>query len=634
MHEHHHHDSCGCGHSHEKDEKSQRLSLIRIILSAALLFVIMALPIDGFPKTLLFLIPYLIAGYDILLEAAEGIFKGKIFDENFLMAVATIGAFLIGETSEGVFVLIFYQTGELFQSYALGKSKKSIDALMDIRPDVAYIQKGGNLSAVKCEEVQIGTEIVVSPGGRIPIDGVITEGESSLDLSALTGESLPKEVGEGTEVFSGSINLSSVLKIKTTKAFSDSTAAKIIELIESAGEKKSKSEKFITRFSKVYTPIVCISALILAVLPPLLGYFISGESDFKVWLLRALSFLVISCPCALVMSIPMSFFGGIGAGSKNGILIKSSDVLERLVKTKAFVFDKTGTLTKGQFAATDIEAFGIEKEELLKYSAHAEAHSTHPLATGIRNSYKDKINLSEISEVKEKAGHGVTATVFGKNVAVGSKKLMESLSVTINNGSSDVGSIYVAVNGELKGLITLSDTLKETTKRALNDLKALNTKTVMLTGDSKAIAEKIAKEAGIDEVYSELLPSDKLSILEGIIEKKEENSFVSFVGDGINDAPALTRSDIGIAMGSLGSDAAIEGADVVLMDDDLMKIPLAVKISKKTMKIVKENIVFSIGVKAFCLLLTAFGLASMWLAIFADVGVMVIAVLNAMRALK
>ncbi len=620
--------SCSCGHSHDKDEKSQKITLIRIVVSAILLLIISFLPVDETLKRLLFLIPYFVAGYDILKEAAEGIFNGYIFDENFLMAVATVGAFILGETAEGVFVLIFYQTGELFQSYAVGKSKKNIEKLMDIRPDTAFVEKGGKLVEVRCEDVEIGTEIFVSPGERIPLDGRVLSGNGEIDLSALTGESVPESVSEGESVFSGTVNLTGVLKIKTEKSFSQSTAAKIIELISSANEKKAKSEKFITGFSKVYTPVVCALALILAVIPPLaLG------GDFKTWVVRALSFLVISCPCALVMSIPMSFFGGIGAGSKNGILIKGSDSLQRMSSVKTVVFDKTGTLTKGSFEVTEIKSTTTEKSELLKYAAYSEAYSSHPLATAIKKSYGEEIDLNKITEAKEIPGFGTAVKAFGKSIAAGNIKLMETFGISFPDESKDASAVYVCIDGKYEGVIYLEDTLKKTTVEAVKQLQHAGIKTVMLTGDNKKIAEKIAEKADIDEVYGELLPKDKLKILDKIIETKKAKTFVAFAGDGINDAPSLARSDVGIAMGSLGSDAAIEGADIVLMDDDLKKIGLSMKISRKTMAIVKQNIVFSIGVKLICLILTALGITNMPVAIFADVGVMVLAVLNSMRTL-
>lgn len=634
----HHHEaplpSCGCGHDHCHKERNEKITVARIAVSSALLIAFMLFVSESSFSFLFFLIPYFIIGYDILKKALEGIIKGRIFDENFLMAVATVGAFVLGEYAEGVFVLIFYQTGELFQRLALGKSKKSIENLMEINPDTAFIEKDGRLVEVPCEKVTAGTVITVSPGERIPVDGIITEGESELNLSSLTGESIPVFADKGYEVLSGSINLTGVLKIKTTKLYSQSAASKIIGLMENASEKKAKSEKFITRFSKIYTPFVCISALLVAVLPSVASLMINGESNFAVWLMRGLTFLVISCPCALVMSVPLSFFGGIGTASRKGILIKSSEHLEKLSKIKTVVFDKTGTLTKGAFEVTRIIPYGTDKDTLLKYAAYCEAHSNHPLAEAVRNAYGKEIILNEISDYKETAGVGVSAVAFSKKLSAGGFRLLLKLGLEAPERSKSETVIYVCEENRLIGEIHLEDTIKENAKETLSHLKKAGIKTCILTGDNKETVEKIALESGADKAYSDLMPEDKLNILEKIIEQKENGSFVAFLGDGINDAPCLARADIGIAMGALGSDAAIESADIVLTDDNLGKLPAALSVSEKTVRIVKENIVFSLSVKALCLILSLFGIANMWLSIFADVGVMMLAVLNALRTMK
>ena len=626
--------SCSCGHDHCHEERNEKMTILRIVISAVLLFALMILKIESSFSFLLFLIPYFIIGYDILKEAFEGIIKGRVFDENFLMAVATVGAFILGEYAEGVFVLIFYQTGELFQRLALGKSKKSIEKLMEINPDIAFVEKDGRLFEIPSEQVQVGTVITVSPGERIPIDGIITEGESSIDLSSLTGESLPVFAGKGYEVLSGSINLSGVLKIKTTKAYSQSTASKIIELMEKSGEKKAKSEKFITRFSRAYTPFVCISALLVAFIPPLCSLILNTNADFSLWLMRGLTFLVISCPCALVMSVPLSFFGGIGTLSRKGVLVKSSEALEKLKSVNTVVFDKTGTLTEGSFKVTDIVAYETDKATLLKYAAYCEAHSDHPLAVAVKKAYGKEIDLTEITEYKETAGIGVSATVFSKKLSAGSFRLSGKNEAEPSDESKAETVIYVCENDKCIGKIYLSDTLKKNAASTLSYLKKKGIKTYILTGDRKETAKKIAEQVGADEVYANLLPEDKLKILEDIMDKKEKGSFTAFLGDGINDAPCLARCDVGIAMGALGSDAAIESADLVLTDDNLEKLPLTFSVSEKTVKIVKENIVFSLSVKALCLILSLFGIANMWLSIFADVGVMMLAVLNALRTMK
>lgn len=620
--------------------KKQKKMLVRIIVAALLVVLLTLIPesIIGEKSIVqlgLFLIPYLIIGYDILKKAFKGIRNKQVFDENFLMAVATIGAIILGDYKEGVAVMLFYQVGELFQSYAIGKSRKNISELMDIRPDYANIVSDGETKTVSPYEVPVGSVIVVKPGEKVPLDGIVIEGSASIDTSALTGESVPREVKYGDEIISGCINNSGLLKIETTKEFSESTVSKILDLVENASSKKSKSENFITKFARVYTPFVCYSALFLAVVPPIIGGIATGEFEFSKWIYRALTFLVISCPCALVISIPLTFFAGIGGASKAGILIKGSNYLEALSNAKIIAMDKTGTLTKGVFEVTKVNPVNISEEKLLYYAASAECYSTHPISISLVNAYAKEINKEEVTDVTEIAGHGVSAKVGNDTVSVGNDKLMKLKNVKYIN-EPFVGTVcHVVVNDEYAGYIVISDKLKDTSKSAILKMaKAGIKKTVMLTGDNKFAADSIAALLSIDEVHSELLPQDKVSIVEKLLSEKRQNEKLVFVGDGINDAPVLTRADIGIAMGALGSDAAIEAADVVLMDDNPEKIPLAVGISKKCIKIVYENIYFAIGVKAICLLLGAFGIANMWTAIFADVGVMIIAVLNAIRALR
>ena len=620
--------------------KKQKKMLVRIIVAALLVVLLTLIPesIIGEKSIVqlgLFLIPYLIIGYDILKKAFKGIRNKQVFDENFLMAVATIGAIILGDYKEGVAVMLFYQVGELFQSYAIGKSRKNISELMDIRPDYANIVSDGETKTVSPYEVPVGSVIVVKPGEKVPLDGIVIEGSASIDTSALTGESVPREVKYGDEIISGCINNSGLLKIETTKEFSESTVSKILDLVENASSKKSKSENFITKFARVYTPFVCYSALFLAVVPPIIGGIATGEFEFSKWIYRALTFLVISCPCALVISIPLTFFAGIGGASKAGILIKGSNYLEALSNAKIIAMDKTGTLTKGVFEVTKVNPVNISEEKLLYYAASAECYSTHPISISLVNEYAKEINKEEVTDVTEIAGHGVSAKVGNDTVSVGNDKLMKLKNVKYIN-EPFVGTVcHVVVNDEYAGYIVISDKLKDTSKAAILKMaKAGIKKTVMLTGDNKFAADLIAAELSIDEVHSELLPQDKVNIVEKLLSEKGQKDKLVFVGDGINDAPVLTRADIGIAMGALGSDAAIEAADVVLMDDNPEKIPLAVGISKKCIKIVYENIYFAIGVKAICLLLGAFGIANMWTAIFADVGVMIIAVLNAIRALR
>lgn len=620
--------------------KKQKKMLVRIIVAALLVVLLTLIPesIIGEKSIVqlgLFLIPYLIIGYDILKKAFKGIRNKQVFDENFLMAVATIGAIILGDYKEGVAVMLFYQVGELFQSYAIGKSRKNISELMDIRPDYANIVSDGETKTVSPYEVPVGSVIVVKPGEKVPLDGIVIEGSASIDTSALTGESVPREVKYGDEIISGCINNSGLLKIETTKEFSESTVSKILDLVENASSKKSKSENFITKFARVYTPFVCYSALFLAVVPPIIGGIATGEFEFSKWIYRALTFLVISCPCALVISIPLTFFAGIGGASKAGILIKGSNYLEALSNAKIIAMDKTGTLTKGVFEVTKVNPVNISEEKLLYYAASAECYSTHPISISLVNAYAKEINKEEVTDVTEIAGHGVSAKVGNDTVSVGNDKLMKLKNVKYIS-EPFVGTVcHVVVNDEYAGYIVISDKLKDTSKSAILKMaKAGIKKTVMLTGDNKFAADSIAALLSIDEVHSELLPQDKVNIVEKLLSEKGQKDKLVFVGDGINDAPVLTRADIGIAMGALGSDAAIEAADVVLMDDNPEKIPLAVGISKKCIKIVYENIYFAIGVKAICLLLGAFGIANMWTAIFADVGVMIIAVLNAIRALR
>lgn len=615
--------------------KKQKKNLIRIIISIALLILLAFLPVDGYLAFVLYMIPYLIIGYDILKKAGIGILNRQVFDENFLMAVATVGAILLGDYKEGVAVMLFYQIGELFQSYAVGKSRRNISELMDIRPDYANIEKNGNIEKVDPDEVEIGSIIVVQPGEKIPIDGVITEGNTTLNTSALTGESLPRTVGVGEPVISGCINLSGVLHIQTTKEFGDSTVSKILDMVENASSKKSKSENFISRFAKIYTPAVCYGAVALAVLPPIVRMLFLGLSpSWGDWIYRALTFLVISCPCALVISIPLSFFAGIGGASKEGVLVKGSNYLETLAQTKTIVFDKTGTLTEGVFEVVGIHHNSLENEKILEYAALAESFSSHPISKSIIRAHAKEIDQRRVSDVQEIGGKGIVAKIDGKSVAVGNSKLMEYLSVSYIDCHRAGTIVHVAVDNKYEGHILISDRIKANSKKAIEQLKQSGiNKTVMLTGDSKRVAEQVAAELNVDESFSELLPSDKVSKVESLLAKKVEKEKLAFVGDGINDAPVLSRADIGIAMGAMGSDAAIEAADVVLMDDDPLKIVKAIKISRKCIRIVYENIYFAIGIKVLCLILGAFGIANMWVAIFADVGVMVIAVLNAIRAL-
>lgn len=617
----------------------QKKVLYRIIISAVLLAAIWIVSefadMPWWLEGILYLIPYLVIGYDILRKAVKGILKGQVFDENFLMAIATIGAIGLKEFREGVAVMLFYQVGELFQSCAVGKSRKNIAALMDIRPDYANVMVDGNLEKVDPDDVEIGTEIIVNPGEKVPIDGVVTDGSSTLNTSALTGESVPREIACGDEIISGCINLTGVIKVRTTKEFGESTVSKILDMVENSSMKKSRSENFITRFAKYYTPIVCYSALALAILPPLVSLIIGVSPEWQKWVIRALTFLVISCPCALVISIPLSFFGGIGCASTNGILVKGSNYLEALASTGYVVFDKTGTLTKGVFEVNGVFAEnGFDSHELLEYAAYAENASSHPISLSLKNAYGNKIDANKVSGIEEIAGHGVSAVVDGHKVYAGNLKLMNKIGVQVVNEHNDGTIVYVAVDDKYAGCIVISDVIKPTTKQAIEGLKNQNIKTVMLTGDSKAAADRVAAEIGIDIVKSELLPADKVAEVEKLIENKNPKEKVAFAGDGINDAPVLSRADIGIAMGALGSDAAIEAADVVLMDDDPAKISLAMRIAIKTLRIVKENIVFALAIKLVCLVLGALGIANMWIAIFADVGVMVIAVVNATRALR
>ena len=620
--------------------KKQKKNLIRIIISSVLMIILMFIPVDGLVRFGLFLIPYLIIGYDILIKAGKGVINLQPFDECFLMALATIGAMVIAVTTDGdyieaIAVMLFYQIGEWFQSYAVGKSRKNITELMDIRPDYANIESDGNLEQVDPDEVETGTVIVVQPGEKIPIDGIITEGRSSLDTVALTGESIPREVEEGDEVISGCINLNGLLKIKTTKEFEDSTVSKILELVENATSRKSKSEDFITRFARVYTPVVVFSAMALAILPPLFFMLVmSSDPQWHDWIYRALTFLVISCPCALVISVPLSFFAGIGGASREGVLIKGSNYLEALSKTCTVVFDKTGTLTKGVFEVTEINPKGVDKSELLQLAAAAEQYSSHPIAVSLKNAAEKEIN-KKAGDIEEIAGYGIRAKVGEDIICVGNTKLMESIGAKYTSVHTVGTVVYVSKNGEYIGNIIISDVLKENSVNVVKELKRSGIKkTVMLTGDTKTVAESVAEKLKIDQVYSELLPSDKVNKVEELLTNSGKNEELAFVGDGINDAPVLSRADIGIAMGAMGSDAAIEAADIVLMDDDPMKISKAINISKKCLRIVNENIWFSIGIKVACLVLGALGLANMWIAIFADVGVMVLAVLNAVRCLR
>lgn len=624
--------------------KKQKKVLIRIIIASVLIILLKLVfhfvNVNKYVELIAFLVPYFVIGYDILKKAVYGIFNRQVFDENFLMAIATVGAIALGEYVEGTAVMLFYQIGELFQSYAVGKSRKNITALMDIRPDYANIEVDGKLEQVDPDDVEVGSVIVVKPGEKIPIDGIVVEGSSTLNTSALTGESVPRSAKEGEEVISGCVNLTGLLKIKTDKEFGDSTVSKILDLVENSSMKKSRSENFITRFAKVYTPAVCIGALALAVIPPVVNLVMGNSSEWSKWLIRALTTLVISCPCALVISIPLSFFGGIGGASSRGILIKGSNYLEILSKAKYIVCDKTGTLTKGVFEVTDVvTANSYQKEELLKLAAYAESYSMHPISKSIRNAYKKDIDTNVISDIEEISGHGVCADIKGRKILAGNKKLMEQYGIDTTPTQAFIDKktgtlVYVSVDGVYAGCIIISDIIKPTSAKAVKDLKKAGVKkVVMLTGDSKKVADAVGKQIGVDVVKSELLPADKVFEVEKLLDEKEKNEVLAFVGDGINDAPVLSRADIGIAMGALGSDAAIEAADIVLMDDDPSKIATAMNISAKTLKIVHQNIVFALMVKFICLFLGAIGIANMWIAIFADVGVMVLAVLNATRCL-
>lgn len=615
--------------------KKQKKVLMRILIAAVLMIGFALLPVEGTLRFFLFLIPYLVIGYDILRKAVKGIRNRQVFDENFLMAVATAGAILLGEYTEGVAVMLFYQIGELFQSYAVGKSRKNISELMDIRPDYANIERDGKLERVDPDEIKPGAVILVQPGEKVPIDGVIVEGTASLDTSALTGESLPREVAAGDEIISGCINMTGVLKIRTTKEFGESTVSKILDLVENASSKKSHSENFISRFAHYYTPVVCYAALALAVLPPVVQMlFLDMPAGWGTWVYRALTFLVTSCPCALVISIPLTFFAGIGGAGNAGVLVKGSNYLEALSQTRYVVFDKTGTLTKGVFEVQGIHHNEIEKGKLLEYAALAECFSNHPISRSLKQAYGLPIDQARVSEVKEISGNGVTATVDHVRVAVGNAKLMKKLGISCQECRHIGTVVHVAVEDVYAGHILISDVVKPHAKEAIQELQRMGIrKTAMLTGDAKAVAEQTAAELGVDLVYSELLPGDKVERVEELLEKKGAKEKLAFTGDGINDAPVLSRADLGIAMGAFGSDAAISAADVVLMDDDPMKIVKAMKIARKCMRIVYENIGFAIGVKVVCLILTAVGIANMWLAIFADVGVMVLAVMNAVRAL-
>lgn len=606
--------------------------LWRIIIGAAVLATAVLLSLNNeWLQIALFIISYIIVGGDVVKRAVKNIFKGQVFDENFLMSIATIGAFFIGEYPEGVAVMLFYQVGELFQSYAVGKSRKSIASLMDIRPDYANVKKGDELVKVDPDEVQIGDIIVIKAGEKIPLDGKVIEGSSMIDTSALTGESVPREVEVGSDILSGCININGIITAEVTKEFGESTVSKILDLVENASSKKSNSEQFITKFARYYTPVVVIIAVFLAIIPPLV---IDGAT-FSDWIYRALAFLVVSCPCALVISIPLSFFGGIGGASKKGVLVKGSNYLEALAETEIVVFDKTGTLTKGVFNVQEIHPEGVSKEELLELTAHAESYSNHPISLSLKRAYSKEIDNGRISDVEEISGHGVIATVDGKKVMAGNIKLMKMMDIPYFKGELIGTIVHVAVNNKYIGYIVIADEVKEDSAQAIKELKAANIKqTVMLTGDNKSIGSKVAKELGLDKVYAELLPADKVKKLEELFSQKSKKGKLAFVGDGINDAPVLARADIGIAMGGLGSDAAIEAADVVIMTDEPSKIATAMKISKKTLKIAHQNIVFAIGIKIIVLILSAFGIATMWAAIFADVGVTIIAVLNAFRALN
>ena len=616
--------------------RKQKKVLWRILASAAMLILLHFVPVQGALRFALYMIPYVVIGYDILIKAVKGVRNRQPFDENFLMAVATVGAIALGDYAEGVAVMLFYQIGELFQSYAVGRSRQSISALMDIRPDYANIEgEDGEMTRVDPDEVAVGSVIVVRPGEKVPIDGVIEEGHATLNTSALTGESLPREVQAGDEVISGCVNMSGVLRIRTTREFGESTVSKILELVENASSRKSAPENFITKFARVYTPAVCYGAVALAVLPPIVRLVLGMEAQLGEWVLRALTFLVISCPCALVVSIPLSFFAGIGGASRDGVLVKGSNFLEALSKTRTVVFDKTGTMTRGVFAVSGVYPEGMTAAQLIELAALAESYSQHPISQSLKNAYGQAIDAARVCDVEEISGHGVVARVDGRTVAAGNERLMARVGVTAKPCAGVGTVVHVAVDGAYAGCILIADQVKPGAKDAIAALHRVGvTRTVMLTGDRDAVAQQVAAELGIDEVHSELLPADKVSRVEAILAGREKGETVAFVGDGINDAPVLSRADVGIAMGALGSDAAIEAADVVLMDDDPRKIAAAIAIAKKCLRIVYQNIVFAIGVKAVCLLLGALGIAGMWAAIFADVGVMVIAVLNAIRAMR
>ena len=615
--------------------KKQKKVFIRIIIAFALIIILKWIPVEGYVRFALYMVPYLVIGYDILRKAGKGILNRQVFDENFLMAVATVGAIALGDYTEGVSVMLFYQIGELFQSYAVGKSRRNISELMDIRPDYANIEKDGQLEQVDPDEVEVGTTIVVQSGEKVPIDGVILEGSSTLNTSALTGESLPREVKAGDEIISGCINMTGVLKICTTKEFGESTVSKILELVENSSSRKSRSENFISKFAKYYTPAVCYGALALAVLPPLVRMIALGLApEWGDWIYRALTFLVISCPCALVISIPLSFFAGIGGASNQGILVKGSNYLETLASTKCVVFDKTGTMTQGVFEVSGVHHNEMDAEKLLEYAALAECSSSHPISKSLQKAYGKSIDRNRVTDIEEIGGNGVTAKVDGILVAAGNVKLMKKLGISYMDCHSVGTIVHMAVDGKYAGHILISDLIKPHAAQAIAEFKRAGVKkTVMLTGDAKNVAEQVAEELGIQEVHSELLPADKVAKVEELLKQKTEKEKLAFVGDGINDAPVLSRADIGIAMGALGSDAAIEAADIVLMDDDPLKIAKAIKIARKCIRIVYQNIYFALGIKGICLLLGAIGVANMWMAIFADVGVMVIAVLNAIRAL-
>ena len=615
--------------------KKQKKLLTRILVSLPMVAVLHFVPVHGLLQLALYLVPYLIVGHDILKKAVKGIGNHQVFDENFLMAVATVGAMALGEYAEGCAVMLFYQIGELFQSYAVGKSRQNISDLMDIRPDYANIEKDGQLEQVDPDEVPVGSIITVQPGERVPIDGIVTEGESTLNTSALTGESLPREVSAGQEVISGCVNMTGLLRIRTTKEFGESTVARILDLVENSSMKKAKAENFITKFARYYTPAVCYGALALAVIPPVFRLLTGSPAAWSSWIFRALTFLVISCPCALVISIPLSFFGGIGGASRMGILVKGSNYLEALAKTKTIVFDKTGTLTQGVFEVSSLHPVGCSEAQLLETAALAECYSSHPISQSLRKAYGKPVDQSRVSEVNEVGGHGLTALVDGRRVAAGNARLMDKLGIACDAPAAPGTVVHIAIDGRYAGYVLISDQLKPHAKAALQALKANGIKkTVMLTGDSALVAQSVAAQLGLDEVHAELLPGDKVDRVEQLLAQNAKGELLAFVGDGINDAPVLSRADIGIAMGALGSDAAIEAADIVLMDDDPARIATAIKISRRTLGIVYQNIVFALAIKAACLVLGAMGIANMWVAIFADVGVMVIAVLNAVRALS